>query len=150
MIFMNYTNLEKNILKTWLILVILVSAGFAIYSIISYTYLLGFLLGSGISIILFFINSFFFSKLLSTKRTFRKTFLISMLKFFLVSILLGGFLVLTLYLNSLFINNYNENFSIDGIINFFSLFGGLLTFPFSIVIYQILIYIMNKYKKQER
>ncbi|MDK2819666.1 MAG: hypothetical protein KFW07_02400 [Mycoplasmataceae bacterium] len=147
---MNYTNLEKNIFKTWAILVILVSVVFAIYSVITYTYLLGFLIGSGISIVLFFINSVFFSKLLCTKRTFRKTFIISMLKFISISILLGGFLILILYLNSFFVDNHNNgNFSIDGIINFFTLFGGLFTFPFSIVLYHISIYIMNKIKTRK-
>ncbi len=146
---MKYINLEKNILKVWLILVIMTSIALAIASIISYTYLTGFLLGSLVSISIFFANSFFLGKLLSTKKTFKKTFIISFIKFLLTSCLLIGTLISIIFINKAFNNSNDSSLNIDGIFNFFTVFVGLLTFQISILIYHILDYVIQKWKKKK-
>lgn len=142
---MNYNNLEKNILKVWLVLVILMSIVFSICSIISYTYLTGFLLGSLISIAIFFANTFFFGFLLRSKKTFKKTFLISLFKTLLTSFLWIGILISVIFINKAF-NKNDKLMPIDGIFNFFTLLTGILTYQMSIIIYHMLIVIMKKKK----
>ena len=148
MIFMNYINLEKNIIKLWLVLVIIVSLILSIASISSYTYLTGFLLGSIVSISTFLANNVFFGKLLSTKKTFKKTFFITFLKFLLTSCLIVGTLISVIFINKTVNKSNNSMLNIDGIFNFFALLAGLLTIQFSIIFYHILIFINEHIKKK--
>jgi len=143
-----YINLEKNILKVWISLVILFSIAFAIYSIISYTYLTGFLLGAITSLLIFFANTIFFGNLLKTKRTFWKTFFISLTKTLFTSFLWAGVLISVIFINRTF-NNNDKSLSIDGIFNFFTVFGGFLTIPLSIIVYHILVFVIGKKKKEQ-
>lgn len=146
---MNNINLEKNIFKVWFLLVFLVSVALAIASIDSYTYLTGFLLGSIVSISIFFATNLFLGKLLSNKRTFKTTFIISFLKFLLTSCLLVGTLISTIFINKAF-NKSNDSWeNIDGIFNFFTVFAGLLSLQFSIVIYHIGSWIMESIKNKK-
>lgn len=145
---MNYNNLEKNILKVWLVLVIFVSIVLSIVSIISYTYLTGFLFGSLVSLVIFLANNFFIGILLKSKKTFKKTFFISIIKTLLTSGALIGILILVIFINKTF--NKNSDLPIDGIFNFFTVFFGLLTHQISIIFYHILVFMIKKTKNQER
>lgn len=145
---MNYNNLEKNILKVWLVLVIFVSIVLSIVSIISYTYLTGFLFGSLVSLVIFLANNFFIGILLKSKKTFKKTFFISIIKTLLTSGALIGILILVIFINKAF--NKNSDLPIDGIFNFFTVFFGLLTHQISIIFYHILVFMIKKTKNQER
>lgn len=146
---MNNINLEKNIFKVWFLLVLLVSIALAIASIESYTYLTGFLLGSVISISIFFATNFFLGKLLSNKRNFKTTFIISFIKFLLTSFLWVGTLISTIFINKAFNQSSNSWLNIDGIFNFFTVFAGLLSLQVSILIYHIWSSIITSIKNKK-
>ncbi|MGL5732585.1 MAG: hypothetical protein ACRCXE_00730 [Metamycoplasmataceae bacterium] len=148
---MNNINLEKNILKVWFLLVLLASIAFAIAAIDSYTYLTGFLIGSVVSISIFFATNFFLGKLLSNKRTFKTGFLLSLLKFVLTSCLLVGTLISIIFINKAFNKSDDSLTNIDGIFNFFTVLVGLLTIQISIVLYHIWAWIYkNIQERKER
>ncbi|MGL5205819.1 MAG: hypothetical protein ACRC7B_02840 [Metamycoplasmataceae bacterium] len=146
---MNNINLEKNILKVWFSLVLLASIAFAIAAIDSYTYLTGFLIGSLVSISIFFATNFFLGKLLSNKRTFKMGFLLSFLKFILTSCLLIGTLISIIFINKAFHKGDNSLSNIDGIFNFFTVLAGLFTIPTSIIFYQIWVWIYKNIKERK-
>lgn len=146
---MSNINLEKNILKVWFLLVFVVSFALAIASINSYTYLTGFLLGSVVSISIFFITNMFLGKLLSNKRTFKTTFIISFMKFLLTSGLLIGTLIATILINKAFNQNDNSWLNIDGIFNFFTVLTGLLTIQISVLFYHIWSWINEGIRERE-
>ncbi|MGL5591006.1 MAG: hypothetical protein ACRDCJ_02460 [Metamycoplasmataceae bacterium] len=147
---MNNINLEKNILKVWFLLILFASIAFAIAAIDSYTYLTGFLIGSAVSISIFFATNFFLGKLLSNKRTFKMGFLLAFINFLLTSCLLIGTLILILVINKEFNKSDNSLTNIDGIFNFFTVLLGLFTIKISIVLQHIwvLIYKKNKERKE--
>ncbi|MGL5617914.1 MAG: hypothetical protein ACRCWU_02575 [Metamycoplasmataceae bacterium] len=146
---MNDINLEKNILKVWFLLVLLVSIAFAIATIFSYTYLTGFLIGSAVSISIFFTTNFFLEKLLSDKRTFKIGFLLSLLKFLLTSCLLVGTLISIIFINKAFNKSDNSLTNIDGIFNFFTVLVGLFTIQISITLYNIWVWIYKNIKERK-
>ncbi|MGL5308738.1 MAG: hypothetical protein ACRC9F_01680 [Metamycoplasmataceae bacterium] len=146
---MNSINLEKNMFKIWFLLVILTSIAFAIAAISSYTYLTGFLLGSLVSISIFFITNFFLGKLLSHKRTFRMAFFLSFIKFLLTSCLLIGTLLSTIFINKAFNKSDNSLANIDGIFNFFTVLVGLFTIQITIVLYHIWFWIFKNFRERK-
>ncbi|MGL6125441.1 MAG: hypothetical protein ACRC1F_03110 [Metamycoplasmataceae bacterium] len=147
---MSNINLEKNIIKVWFLLVFLVLIALAIATIDSYTYLTGFLLGSSVSVLIFFATNFFLGKLLSDKRTFKTAFFFSFMKFILTSGLLVGTLISTIFINKMFNKGDNSWHDIDGIFNFFTVLAGLLTIQISIVIYHIWTWIYEIIKGRDK
>ncbi|MGL4343012.1 MAG: hypothetical protein ACRCRZ_00375 [Metamycoplasmataceae bacterium] len=136
---MKYIDLEKNILKTWLFLVSIITLVLVIISFISFTFVTGFILGSLISIIIFGFNYFFLAKLLSKKRKKNNSIFISIIKYLITIVIYVGFILMVVFSNLAYRESY-----IDGVFNFFCFFAGLITIHISIIVFHFLSYLYKK------
>lgn len=118
---------------------------FAILSIVDWTLLTGFLIGALLSVICYLCNKFFVYQLLSKRRTFKFSFLLCFLKFFISIVLFGA-----TFIGILFANNLVGKTLVNGVFNIFSFIYGSVIVSISLIINKLVEAFIYKQKKVEQ
>ena len=118
---------------------------FAILSIVDWTLLTGFLIGALLSFICYLCNKFFVYQLLSKRRTFKFSFLLCFLKFFISIVLFGA-----TFIGILFANNLVGKTLVNGVFNIFSFIYGSVIVSISLIINKLVEAFTYKQKKVEQ
>ena len=120
-------------------------------SILSWTYLSGFLLGMVLSLTTTGINVFFVNHLLNKKRTKTITILSNILRFIVWLVVAISFFVMSLFVNDIYNQHQQGVWNwIDGIFNLFTFIYGASTIMISFVINEIVMIILNKLKTKKK
>ncbi len=126
-------NYEKQIISVFFILFSISIIVFAVISFVNWSSLTGFLVGTIVSMLLWLINKYYVSKLLSKRRSFKLGFFASFLKSIIWLIIITGTLIGILFANNLLTNSS----WIDGVFNVFAFVYGVLLMPVAIISWNI-------------
>lgn len=116
-------------LLSWIVLTIISLVTFSIVTFINWSLLTGYIVGSIVSIISYYLNKFYVSQLLSKRRSFKLSFFLTQLKTFFWLFLVAGTLIGILFANNLLTDSW-----IDGIFNVFSFIFGCVMIQISFIV----------------
>lgn len=137
-------NFKNKVFITFIVIIIISIIVFASISFINWSLLTGFIIGTIISILNYYITKFYSTSLLSKRRSFKLSFFVGIMKSIIFFSLVAG-----TFIGILFANKQLNDSWINGTFNVFTFICGCISVPLSIISWNFIDMVKSRKKRKQ-